>query len=871
MKTNIIRSLFLNYFKERGHEIVPSSSLVPDNDPTLLFTNAGMVQFKNLFLGKEARAYKKATSSQRCVRAGGKHNDLENVGYTARHHTFFEMLGNFSFGDYFKREAIEYAWGFLTKVLKLPADKLWVTVFREDDEAARIWLEEIKIDPKQFSRCDENDNFWSMGDTGPCGPCSEIFYDHGPDVPGGPPGSPDADGDRYIEIWNLVFMQFDRAAGGALTPLPKPSVDTGMGLERIAAVMQGVHNNYEIDLFQGLMQAVIKLSHCKDPKHHSLRVIADHIRSVAFLIADGVMPSNEGRGYVLRRILRRAVRHGHQLGLQEPFFHQLVVPLIKEMGQAYPILQQAQLTITESIRCEEILFAKTLEQGLKVVEEHIGGMQACDVIPGDVVFLLYDTYGFPPDLTADIAREKSLTIDQVGFDEAMARQRARSQGASQFVLNNASLDFATLPLDKQPQPTVFTGYTETQTTAKVLLIIQPNLDGPEIVVLDRTPFYAESGGQVGDQGVLRLGSELRFIVNDTQKQGDFYLHYGRTQGDGLKPGDTVQAEVDADRRLAIMLNHSATHLLHAVLRQLLGEQLTQKGSLVDKSRLRFDFSHPQALTPLQLSQIELKVNEQIRANLQVTTQIMSLEETKKENILALFSEKYAKQVRVLRMGAFSAELCGGTHVAYTGQIGLFKIVSEVGVAAGIRRIEAVTGEAAVLWLQGLESEYNQAAHLLKTDRLHFKEKLDQILAQHQKLEKQVAQLQQKNRRAQLDACMTQIKNIQGVDVLVMHLEDLDSKMLGASMDDLKQKLHKHSPFVIVLASAILDKISLLCSISSDASANIHAGELLSHVASQIGGQAGGRADRAQGGGNQPTALPTALQSVYTWVEKKLCP
>lgn len=877
MKTNELRQLFLDYFAGLKHDVVPSSALVPDNDSTLLFTNAGMVQFKDIFLGKEKRPYQRATSAQRCVRAGGKHNDLENVGYTARHHTFFEMLGNFSFGDYFKREAIQYAWNFLTLKLKLPPEKLWVTVFKDDDEAARIWLEEIKVDPKRFSRLGESSNFWSMGDTGPCGPCSEIFYDHGAKVKGGPPGSVDEDDDRYVEIWNLVFMQFERDAEGKLTPLLKPCVDTGMGLERIAAVMQGVHNNYDIDLFQKIIQAIIKLSDCKEPHHSSIKVIADHIRSVSFLIADGVLPSNESRGYVLRRIMRRAIRHGNDLGL-EGVFYKLVSPLVEEMGEAYPILRERQSFIEKIIRHEETLFAKTLEQGLKIFEQHLSQINN-QIIPGDLVFLLYDTYGFPPDLTADIARERNLSIDQEGFDLAMAKQRELSQNASKFgCANDFTIDFSELNI----KPTVFTGYESVFGEAKILGLFsegewtQQLKEGEDaVIVLDSTPFYAESGGQVGDQGRIsshHLGSE--FSVTDTQKQGDFYLHHGVMRQGSLKINDSVTAAVNSERRQAIELNHSATHLLHAALRELLGAQVVQKGSLVKDEYLRFDFSYAQPLTSEQIKIIEERINEKIRVNLQVQTKIMALEEAKKQGTMALFGEKYAEQVRVLSVGDFSAELCGGTHVNNTGDIGLFKIISETGIAAGIRRIEAVTGHYAITWLQSLETQLDEAAQLLKIDRSGLKDKLLQMLERNRQLEKNIEYLQQENMRLQLDGWLTQVKNIDKVRVLAIDIKNVNIKMLRVVLDSLKQKLsavEKEKAVVIVLANVAGDKISLLCTVSKECSNKINAGELLAYVAEQIGGKAGGRADMAQGGGNNLQALPAALESVYTWVENKLCP
>ena len=876
MNTNTLRQLFLDYFYGLKHDVVSSSALVPDNDSTLLFTNAGMVQFKNVFLGEEKRPYQRATSAQRCVRAGGKHNDLENVGYTARHHTFFEMLGNFSFGDYFKREAIQYAWDFLTLELNLPPEKLWVTVYKEDDEAARIWLEEIKINPGRLTRLGESSNFWSMGDTGPCGPCSEIFYDHGPTIKGGPPGSVDEEGDRYVEIWNLVFMQFNRDVDRRLTPLPKPSVDTGMGLERIAAIMQGVHNNYDIDLFQKIIQAIIKQSHCKDHHHSSIRVIADHIRSVSFLIADGVRPSNEGRGYVLRRIMRRAIRHGNKLGLHEAFFYKLALPLVEEMGAAYPILQQRHLLISETIHAEEILFSKTLEQGLKIFEQQMGRIKN-NIIPGPIVFLLYDTYGFPPDLTADIARERNLSIDQEGFDLAMSKQRELSHDASKFgVTFNFNVDFAGLNF----QPSQFAGYESVQNFSKIMGLFkeaepvsQLNHGEKGFILLDCTPFYAEAGGQVGDQGIISLegkssGSEAEFSVRDTQKQGDFYLHYGVMKKGSLKVNDGVNAQVKIKRRQAIELNHSATHLLHAALRELLGTQVVQKGSLVKDEYLRFDFLYPHALINEQIKIIEEKINEKVRENLLVKTQVMALEEARKQGTMALFGEKYSEQVRVLSMGEFSVEFCGGTHVNNTGEIGLFKIISETGIAAGIRRIEAVTGRYALEWLQKLEGQLNIAAQLLKTDHVYFLDKLTQILDRNRHLEKKIEQLQHRNIHAQLDILLSEARNLQGIKILAGSLPNVDSKTLRSSLDLLKQKL-KYA--VLVLASIHEGKIILVCSVSQNYPEKINAGELLAYVAEQIGGKAGGRPDMAQGGGGNPQALPAALESVYTWVEKKICP
>ncbi len=860
-----LRSAFLNYFREQGHEIVPSSSLVPANDPTLLFTNAGMVQFKEVFLGKEKRPYTRAASSQRCVRAGGKHNDLENVGYTARHHTFFEMLGNFSFGDYFKREAIRFAWNFLTEVLAIPPEKLWVTVFEEDDEAADIWLKEIKVNPAQFARIGAKDNFWSMGDTGPCGPCSEIFYDHGPEVAGGPPGSPDEEGDRYIEIWNLVFMQYDRDKAGTLHPLPKPSVDTGMGLERLAAVMQGVHSNYEIDLFVNLIKAVAEVTGSSETGNNSLKVIADHIRSCAFLIVDGVMPSNEGRGYVLRRIIRRAIRHGHKLGMREPFFYKLVAPLAKEMGEAYPELPQAQQMVERVLRQEEERFAETLDQGMQILEQAIAGMRG-KTIPGETIFKLYDTYGFPADLTNDIARERNLTLDMAGFEKAMEAQRARARAASTF-----EADYGEgLTLEGE---TEFSGYEHLQDTATITALY---LEGQAVdqlqagqrgmLVLDRTPFYAESGGQVGDTGSL-IGAAGRFRVQDTKKEGGaVFVHLGEVTVGVLKTGDQVTAIVDADRRREIAQNHSATHLLHAALRKILGEHVTQKGSLVEADRLRFDFSHFEPLTDKQLAQIESLVNAEIRHNLKVETRIMSHQEAISSGAMALFGEKYGENVRVLRMGDFSVELCGGTHVSRTGDIGLFKITAETGIAAGIRRIEAVTGQAALDWIAQGESQLQHLGVLLKVDRDGIEERVEQLLHRARSLEKEVERLKAKLASSQGDELAAQAQEIEGVKVLAAKVEGADPKSLREMVDKLKDKL---GTAAVVLAAVQDGKISLVAGVSKDQTKRIKAGELVNVVAQQVGGRGGGRPDMAQAGGNCPEALPAALKSVAEWVKEKL--
>ncbi|RTZ75682.1 MAG: alanine--tRNA ligase [Gammaproteobacteria bacterium] len=876
MKTSAeIRQAFLDYFESKGHTIVPSSSLVPANDPTLLFTNAGMVQFKDVFLGKEKRPYTRAASAQRCVRAGGKHNDLENVGYTARHHTFFEMLGNFSFGDYFKREAIEYAWEFLTRTMGLEPEKLWITVYEEDDEAAEIWLKEIGIDPARFTRIGdkpggkryESDNFWSMGDTGPCGPCSEIFYDHGPEVEGGPPGTPEEDGDRYIEIWNLVFMQYNRDSQGKMTPLPKPSVDTGMGLERLAAVMQGVHSNYEIDLFRALIRAAAKATGTDDLENKSLRVIADHIRSCAFLIVDGVTPSNEGRGYVLRRIIRRAIRHGYQLGQKEPFFYRLVDPLIEQMGDAYPELPKARDTVMKVLRLEEERFAETIEQGMKILEEAIEHLEG-DTIPGELVFKLYDTYGFPADLTADIARERGLHIDEVGFEREMNAQRERARAASQF------------GVDQQAQVAVegetdFTGYERLSDEATIIGLFR---DGESVdslkkgeqgmVVLDKTPFYAESGGQVGDRGELSvLGDDGRFQVEDTRKQGgSVFGHIGRVTQGRLRVGDAVLAQVDAANRRAIALNHSATHLLHAALRRVLGDHVQQKGSLVEAERLRFDFSHFEPLTREQLNAIERLVNEQIRNNYVVETRIMALEDAKQAGAMALFGEKYDEQVRVLRMGDFSTELCGGTHVKAVGDIGLFKIVSEGGIASGVRRIEAVTGERAVEWVEQAANRLQHIASLVKAGAEDLEEKVQTLVEKSRRQEKEIERLKAKLASAAGSDLASQAVQVGDTRVLAAQLEGADVKTLRDTLDQLKNKL---GSAVIVLAAVNDGKVSLVAGVTKDRTDRVKAGDLVKMVAEQVGGKGGGRPDMAQAGGSNPGALPEALASVEPWVRERL--
>jgi len=851
LSTNELRTLFLQYFAEHNHHIVPSSSLIPHNDPTLLFTNAGMVQFKDVFLGKEERAYKRATSSQRCVRAGGKHNDLERVGYTARHHTFFEMLGNFSFGDYFKPEAIRFAWSFLTEVLHLPAEKLWVTVFKDDREAEDIWLNEIKINPKRFSRCGEESNFWSMGPTGPCGPCTEIFYDHGEHIAGGPPGSPDEDGDRYVEIWNLVFMQYDRVADGSLTPLPKPSVDTGMGLERIAAVMQQVPNNYDIDLFQNLIKAIAVLVNIQDIKHISLRVIADHIRSCAFLMTDGVIPSNEGRGYVLRRIIRRALRHGNQLGFTEPFFYKLVKPLVKEMGAAFPELAKAEAHIEKTLRQEEEQFNVTLTQGLKVFEQAVTELKST-VIPGDIVFKLYDTYGFPADLTADIARERGLVLDDEGFETAMNEQRQRSRQSSKFTADyhvGSQLNYST----------EFVGHHVSETTPKTATILALYREGKSVdilqagekgsVILDRTPFYAESGGQVGDQGILHNDKSL-FRVTDTQKEGQTHIHIGHLEKHFLTVGDTLTTEINIEKRAATVLNHTATHLLHMILRQVLGDHVIQKGSLVDPDRLRFDFSHSSPLTTDELKIIEQRLNSEIRSNNEAIVKITSPEEAIESGAMALFGEKYGDQVRMVRFGE-SLELCGGTHAHHTGDIGIFKIITESGIAAGIRRIEAVTGEVALRWLENRDADYKQ--------------KLQQAEERTRTLERQLEQLKEKLANRMSDDLATHVREINGIKVLTAQINDADTKSLRITVDQLKNKL---GSAIIALATTNDTKASVVVGITKDYNHTMKAGELVNMIAQQIGGKGGGRPDLAEAGGNQPQYLKAALESVYEWVKNK---
>ncbi len=860
-----LRTAFLEFFHQRGHSIEPSSSLVPVNDPTLLFTNAGMVQFKDVFLGREQRDFNKAVTSQRCVRAGGKHNDLENVGYTARHHTFFEMLGNFSFGDYFKKDAIHFAWDFLIKELEIPAEKLWVTVFEEDAEAENIWLHEVGISPDRFSKIGAKDNFWSMGDVGPCGPCTEIFYDHGAEIPGGPPGTPEEEGDRYIEVWNLVFMQYDRAADGTLTPLPKPSVDTGMGLERISAVLQGVHSNYEIDLFQKLLTAAAGLAGTTDLTQSSLRVIADHIRSCAFLIADGVMPSNEGRGYVLRRIIRRAIRHGYRLGIHDVFFYKLVASLVEEMGEAFPELKAAQAQVERVLKKEEERFAETLGQGMKILEACVAKMQG-SVIPGETVFQLYDTYGFPVDLTADFARENHLTVDHAGFETAMSAQRDRARSASSF-----GADYnQDIKLDSQ---TEFTGYDRLDDQVHIVALFnqgQPvdSLQAGEegLVVLDKTPFYAESGGQVGDCGRIVAAGAL-FEVTDTQKQGgNLFLHKGKLLSGTMSKGQLCDARVSASDRKATELNHSATHLLHAALRQTLGDHVTQKGSLVNAERLRFDFSHFEPVTPDQINILERLVNEQIRLNNPVTAQVMAKDDAVKAGAMALFGEKYGAEVRVLKIGEFSTELCGGTHVERAGDIGCFKIISETGVAAGVRRIEAVTGSGCIDWIASRDIALTSIAGLLKSPPEKAAEKVEQLLEKNRSLEKQLERLNSKLASSAGDELSAQAVDVAGVKVLAVKLNDVDPKSLRDMADQLKNKL---GSCAIVLAVVEGDKVSLIAGVSKDVMGRIKAGDLVNFVATQVGGKGGGKPDLAQAGGNDPSELAAVLAKVPTWIQAQL--
>ncbi|WP_369434683.1 alanine--tRNA ligase [Psychromonas sp. MME1] len=863
--TSEIRQGFLDFFAKKGHQTVSSSSLVPDNDPTLLFTNAGMNQFKDVFLGTDKRSYTRATSSQRCVRAGGKHNDLDNVGYTARHHTFFEMLGNFSFGDYFKRDAIKFSWEFLTEELKLPVEKLWVTVFDEDLEAEKIWIDEIGVDPARLSRIGAKDNFWSMGDTGPCGPCSEIFYDHGEHIWGGPPGTPEEDGDRYIEIWNLVFMQFNRHSDGTMENLPKPSVDTGMGLERISAILQNGHSNYDIDLFQGLIKKVAEVTGAKDLQDKSLRVVADHIRSCGFLIADGVMPSNEGRGYVLRRIIRRAVRHGHKLGAPDVFFFKIYEELITQMGDAYPELSKQRVFVEKILRLEEEQFAKTLDRGLQILDNALENLEG-NVIPGDVVFKLYDTYGFPADLTADIARERELTIDQAGFDKAMDEQRTRAQQANNFGTDYNNV----LKIEEQ---TEFVGYQTLAISGRVIKLLK---DGEVVnaiaagdnaqVILDNTSFYGESGGQSGDMGELIFDNGV-FVVTDCKKAADAVLHIGYLSTGSLTVQDTVNAQVDQERRKLIALHHSATHLLHAALRRALGEHVTQKGSLVEADKLRFDFSHFEALSEGTLAQVSFLVNEAIRNNFDIVTQSMDIEEAKKTGAMALFGEKYDDLVRVVQMGDFSTELCGGTHAQRTGDMGMFLIRSESGIAAGVRRIEASVGAPAGEVVADILNEVSKACSLVKGDHFTLGEKITQVLDRSKLLEKEIAQLKAKIASSAGANLTDNALEINGVKVVVANMEGIDPKSLRDSVDEIKNKLQS---VIVLLATAVgEDKVSIVAGVTKDLTAKVKAGDLVNLVATCVGGKGGGRPDMAMAGGTNPQALNDALALVEPWLAERL--
>ncbi|WP_368229091.1 alanine--tRNA ligase [Aeromonas sp. R10-1] len=872
MSTSEIRTAFLEYFRTQGHQVVSSSSLVPHNDPTLLFTNAGMNQFKDVFLGADKRAYHRATTAQRCVRAGGKHNDLENVGYTARHHTFFEMLGNFSFGDYFKQDAIRFAWEFLTGTLKLPKERLLVTVYATDDEAFDIWEKEVGVPADRIVRIGDNkgapyasDNFWAMGDTGPCGPCTEIFYDHGDHIWGGPPGSPDEDGDRFIEIWNVVFMQFNRQADGTMEPLPRPSVDTGMGLERISAIMQGVHSNYEIDIFQALIKKAAEIVGTTDLSNQSLRVIADHIRSCAFLVADGVMPSNEGRGYVLRRIIRRAVRHGRKLGATDVFFYKLAAELAVQMKDVAAELI-AQLPLVERVlRIEEEQFVRTLDRGLLLLEDALANLGDAKVIPGEVVFKLYDTYGFPADLTADVVREREIGIDEEGFKAEMEKQRARAKEASSFGVNYNDV----LKLDFE---TPFTGYKQLSQNTQVVGIYKDGVEvngliaGEEaVIVLAETPFYAESGGQVGDSGILKVDDGI-FAVTDTQKAGKAIIHKGYLELGTLEKGAEVEAVVDGDRRQAIALNHSVTHLLHAALRQALGEHVTQKGSLVGAERMRFDFSHFEGLTMATIRRIEELVNAQIRANHEVATQLMGLEEAKSAGAMALFGEKYEDDVRVVRMGDYSTELCGGTHAKRTGDIGFFKIIAESGIAAGVRRIEAVTGKSAIDLMHQLGEQIEEAAALVKGDQFSIADKVRQVLDKAKMMERELEQLKAKLAAQAGNDLLSQVIDINGQKVLVAALEGVDPKSLRGMLDELKNQMKSG---VVLLATSSDGKVNLIAGVTNDLTSKVKAGELVNLVAQQVGGKGGGRPDMAQAGGTQPEAVPAALQSVHSWLEERL--
>lgn len=864
MKSAEIRDAFLNYFARKQHKIMPSSSLVPGNDPTLLFTNAGMVQFKDVFLGEDKRDYNRAVSSQRCVRAGGKHNDLENVGYTARHHTFFEMLGNFSFGDYFKRDAISFAWQFLTEVLELPKERLWVTVHISDDEAAEIWVNEIGVDPARLSRLDE-DNFWQMGDTGPCGPCTEIFWDHGEDIPGGPPGSEDDDLDRYIEIWNLVFMQFERDSSGKMTPLPKPSIDTGMGLERIAAVMQGVHNNYDIDLFQHLIKSAAEVIGCTDLQENSLKVVADHIRSCAFLVVDGVQPSNEGRGYVLRRIIRRALRHGHNLGASGSFFYKLVGPLAEVMGEAYPELVSMADEIASVLKKEEQQFARTLDKGMGVLEAGLAELSGT-VLPGELIFQLYDTFGFPTDLTNDVAREKGYSLDMDGYETCMEEQRNRARSASQFGLDYSD----NIRVDGSTQ---FCGYETLENDANILALYaagepvdSATQDAEVVVVLDKTAFYAESGGQVGDSGYLQAESGKIEII-DCRKSGDHHLHIGRVLSGEIKAGQQVTVRVDSTVRQGTALNHSATHLMHAALQQVLGDHVVQKGSLVDSERLRFDFSHNEAVTPKQIRQIEHIVNREILRNSNVDTEVMSMDDARDKGAMALFGEKYGDEVRVLSMGGdFSVELCGGTHVSRTGDIGLLRIYGESSVAAGVRRIEAVTGHKAVELCDQLQDTIADVSSLVRASGGNVADKVQQLVDDNRRLQKEIEALKSKLANASGSDLMSGLKQINGINVLSTVVEGADAKSLRGVADLVRSKLDKG---VFFLAAVEGDKAALVAGVTSNLTDSLKAGDLLKHVTAQVGGKGGGRPDMAQGAAADISALPEAMQSVYSWVEQNI--
>ena len=863
--SNELRQAFLDYFRVRGHEVVPSSALVPGNDPTLLFTNSGMVQFKDVFLGADPRSYTRAVTSQRCVRAGGKHNDLENVGYTARHHTFFEMLGNFSFGDYFKREAIAYAWEFLTRDMGLPRDRMWITVFRDDDEAADVWRRDVGIPAERIVRCGEKDNFWSMGDIGPCGPCSEVFYDHGPGVEGGPPGSPDEDGDRFVEIWNLVFMQFNRDADGRMSRLPKPSVDTGMGLERAAAVLQGVHSNYEIDLFRNLTRRAAEITGAEDPADKSLRVIADHIRSCAFLVVDGVHPSNEGRGYVLRRIIRRAVRHGHRLGMREPFFHRLAADLETEMGAAYPELAERREVVERVLRQEEDRFAATLDQGLHMFGEAAARLPGGGVVPGEVVFRLYDTFGFPEDLVADVARERGLAVDHEGFEREMAAQRERARAGSRFGAQRG-------PRRELPGTSEFTGYERLRVPAEVIglyvddepvPVLEPEDRGA--VVLDRTPFYPEGGGQIGDGGLLRKAGGC-FEVSDTRASGGAIAHYGVATEGEIRVGDRVEAEVGEAARRATARNHSATHLLHAALRRVLGSHVQQRGSLVAPDRLRFDFSHFEPIEPDARSGIERLVNAWILDNVEVAAETMPIEDALERGAIAFFGEKYDASVRVLAIGGVSLELCGGTHVARSGDVGLFKILSETGIAAGVRRIEAVTGAGALAWVDALQHREARVAALVKSDAESLEDRVGQMVARGRALEREVETLRARLAVHESDGLLEKAVEVGGLQVLAARCEAAGPKALREMLDRTRSRIGRG---LVVLGSVDGEKVSLVAGVSRDLTDRLQAGPLVNFVAAQVGGKGGGRPDMAQAGGNDPSKLEPALRSVADWVRERV--